>query len=148
MQIQADFVTNSSSTGYIIFVPDIYYASESAIQLAIKMTEADHGNTNMSDHNKEIDIPEVIELMKSGETYYYGEFVGYANDNMVWLVCLQLFTTEDFIIGAFEIGSDGNTCMTGVDQKNITDVLTKHVDLDDLVKTLIKGADDERQNPE
>ena len=147
MQIQGDFVTNSSSTGYIIFVPDSYHATEVAIQLAINHTMKDMFDDpfELTEDQIEIEIPEVIESMKGGEVYYLDDT---DNESVIWLVCLQLFTLEDFVVGGFEIGSEGNTCMTGVDQKNITDVLVNSVDLDDLVKTLIKGADDERQNPE
>jgi len=147
MQIQADFVTNSSSTGYIIFVPDSYYVDKGNLRLAMQMTEEIHNISKLTDKQKTVEIPEVIELMKSGEAYYYDDYdLDY--ERHIWLICLQLFTLEDFVIGGFEIGSEGNTCMTGVDQKNITDVLINHVDLDDMVKTLIKGANDEKQNTE
>ncbi len=148
MQIQGDFVTNSSSTGYIIFVPDSYYARDSAIQIAITQTMKDMYDEpiELTEKQIKIKIPEVIESMKTGEVYYYYDDTDY--DDVIWLICLQLFEAEDFVVGGFEIGSEGNTCMTGVNQKSITDVLINHVDLDDMVKTLIKGVNDEKQNTE
>lgn len=137
MLIQSDFVTNSSSTSYIIFVPDDFQLNDRCIDEALKECNFSDDMT-ITDRQRYIDIPEVIELMQSGETYYMNDEID------LWSLCITLFENHGFIIGGAEINSEGNNVMTGVNQKSITDILINHVDLDDLVKTLVKGSNDER----
>lgn len=140
MQIKADFITNSSSTAYIVFVPNSYVLDEANLKTAIDMTNeiTDTDFILTEEHTKTI-IPEIIETLKFGETFDTEDF-------MLFSVCLQLFTIENFVVGGVDIAGDYFTCMCGIDQENILDVLKDHVDLDNLIKTLIKGANDEREN--
>jgi len=141
MHVQTDFVTNSSSTAYIIFVPDSFHASDKQIDKAIQASKDINEDVYLTDEQRK-EVPEIVEMMKEGEEYDY-----YEGENL-WIICLQIFTDEDFIVDGIELHSEGHTLMKGIREENIIHTITNHIDLDGLVESLVKGANDERQDTE
>ena len=141
MHVQTDFVTNSSSTAYIIFVPDSFHASDKQIDKAIQASKDINEDIELTDEQRK-EVPEIVEMMKEGEAYDY-----YEGEDL-WIVCLQIFTDEDFIVDGIELHSEGHTLMKGIREENIIHTITNHIDLDGLVESLVKGANDERQDTE
>jgi len=141
MHVQTDFITNSSSTAYIVFVPNSFYVTDKHIEKAIQfyINNIDYDFTVDDAQLKE--VAEVVEMMKGGEQYdsYGGEDL--------WNICFAIFSDEGFIVDGIEC-NEGNLTMKGFNQKTVMSTIINHVDLDDMVNTLIKGVNYEKQNKE
>lgn len=140
MNIQMGFITNSSSTAYIIFVPNGFIATDKEIDAAINQCrDLFDEDFELTDEQRE-NVSDVVEMMKEGEVYDCDE------GDYLWIACLQMFTNEDFVLDGVELHSGECATMKGIREERIISSLTNYVDLDKMVNTLVKGANDERQN--
>ena len=137
MHVQTDFVTNSSSTAYIVFVPDSFYATDKHINKAKQKYKLNYDAP--SKDLKEVAL--IVEMIKNGD-----QFDIYSDENL-WILCFEIFSNEGFIVDGIECNS-GNTIMKGVKQENIISTITEYVDWSNIVNILVKGVNNERQNKE
>ena len=131
MKVKFSFVTNSSSTAYIVFIPDNFKASRKDIMdIYSEELEGYYDELNEDDIVKEIN--EKIEDLKFGETIWeYDEYMAYA-------IIRGLCSYHDFILTSLDVSSDGNGTITNIKKEKFIDILVSHDNLDDVMKPFIK----------
>ncbi len=141
MKVKSDFVTNSSSTAYIVFIPNNFYASDEILDEAQTMCKEDYDDYILTDEQLYKDIPDLIEGLKTGEVLSYYDYDGWG-----WVILIQILTNLNFIISDVCIDGEGFNLIKALKQKDILDVVINNIDLDNLVETLVKGSNNETKN--
>lgn len=140
MKLKADFVTNSSSTAYIVFIPNDFYANENYLQRICngKRTQC---YPELKEDTSEIvdDIQTMIEELKEGSDIYYEEVL---YKMIAWGTLVEICEENNFIISEVNINNEGNNTLQGVTEETILRILTSHINLDKFMKPFMKGGND------
>lgn len=134
MKLKHCFVTNSSSTSYIVFIPDSFKASHEDIMDLY--SEQIDGYFDEVDEQKLVeDINEKIEGLKCGERVWeYDEYVAFS-------IISGLCSYHDFILDSLDVSSDGAGIITNIKKERFLDILVSHDNLDDVMKPFIKSEE-------
>lgn len=141
MRIKTDFVTNSSSTCFIVFVPNNYVPSDEAL---IKAMEEQLGWWDDEEDNPpetaeeylpilKQEILECIEDLKQGKDIYkdnYGDGVDYK----VYSTVDCLMSREGFGLTSIDTAGDGLDQIVGVPEDKIIKILGENLDLKSFCK--------------
>lgn len=138
MKIKVDFVTNSSSTAYVVFIPNRFEVSrEQAKELFAPQYYG--GKDEDFDDDKFHDIQESIENLKEGNYLWsYGD-EGTPAD--IYYCVLDICNQNGLIVSDSEMGGEGNNSIFGIKEEHIMDILKNHIDLGKLVGTVTKGVE-------
>jgi hypothetical protein len=142
MKIKSDFVTNSSSTCYVVFVPNRFVPSDEEIKEAI-----DEEKTYWSDdeyqpllddfETTKEEVMECIESLKEGGNIYRTDY-GDGVDHRIYSVVQMIVSSNGFDITSVEMTSDGGDTILGVPEEKVIEIFTSNFDITGLA-TLIQG---------
>jgi hypothetical protein len=114
MKIKSDFVTNSSSTCYIVCVPNDYHVTAIDIVTAKNNLEGYFLDDPTDDfvNLALLELPEYFEYLKEGDNLWnYGS--DGADPNMYMLVA-EICSIQGFILKSFDVSSEGNNTIQGL----------------------------------
>jgi hypothetical protein len=141
MKLKTDFITNSSSTAYIVFIPNRFIPSRHDVMQAYKVIETNFGLLEGEIEKNELyeKVCEMVESLKMD----LGEGIGCWNSygdvsREVWNTCLELCGFHDFVLSYIDISSDGGSIIKGIPEEDIWKILSNSIDLTDLLKDFIK----------
>jgi hypothetical protein len=139
MKIKSDFVTNSSSTSYVVFIPDRFYVDDGEaleyFKAEIEMYyDADDSEIPIEER-LEKDIPDFIESLKEGENLWREGDLNYA----IWDVLLGICEKHNFILTHMDVSCEGNNVIYGVREEVIENILINSMDLMSMFKNLKGG---------
>jgi len=133
MRIKSPFITNSSSTAYIVLVPNNYKLQEERMEEVFEEV-----SQNYSDHKKPdfTEYETCIELLKEGENIYCDDN-GYGGGitRITWDVLLFLCCYDKLVLNYLDTSSDMANIMIGVTQEKVEEILLNYVDLQKIFKT-------------
>jgi len=139
MKIKVDFITNSSSTAYVVFVPNNFKVTRNQAHKSYKNEY--YSDTSDKAFNDEIfcDIEDSIEELKEGQHLWsYGDE---GTPGPIYYAVLDICNINGFIVSDSEMGGEGNNSIFGIKEEQIVDILKNHIDLSDLVTTVNKGVE-------
>lgn len=142
MKIKSDFVTNSSSTCYVVFVPNRFTPTDEDIKEAIEEEKTYWDEDEYQPLLEEfaatkIEVIECLELLKEGENIYRNDY-GDGVDHKIYGIVQIIVSSNGFDITSVDMSSDGFDTIIGIPEEKVTKILTKNFDVTGLV-TLIKG---------
>lgn len=119
MKIKRDFITNSSSTAYIVFIPEHYNLKVERIILLSEYKDylEDEEPTKKQMLDTINEIMEDIDLLKKGKEVGVGQY------GCVKLILHDLLEEENFILKIIDIDSSGDNTFSPItldELKNIT----------------------------
>jgi len=118
MKIKSDFVTNSSSTGYIVAIPNDFYADQEDVLK--KFEYHNDGTRGMEEwHETKIlgEVEECIELLKEGDNLW--NWADEATDNRVFYTIIDICEEQDFTLCIFAMSNEGNTRIQGLTEEDM-----------------------------
>jgi len=138
MKIKIDFITNSSSTAYIVFVPNNFEVTRNQ---AYEAYEAYDNNSYKAFSDKTFeDIEKTIESLKMGDILWsYGD--DGEPDPPIYYAALEICNINSFIVGSSSIGGEGNNLIFGIQQEHVVEILKNNIDLAGLTQTITKGVE-------
>lgn len=134
MRIKSDFVTNSSSTAFVVFVPDSFYPSDQDVEDALAKVKNDYDGEPPPDMIVDKEIHECLELLKEGDNIYtyYEEGV----HQSIYYALLEILTQHGFVVNSIEIPSEGNEAIYGISEQAIEKIMINNIDLLSMFNSL------------
>jgi len=136
MKIKSDFVTNSSSTCYIVFVPENFVLSDDLFDKTFKNLQTyyneEDGFTFIYETVKK-DVKDSLNDLKNGHDIIkdsYGDGLDYKSYEVLY----EILSAANLGLTKLDISGDGFDIIQGITQKQILKVLTESMGLDSLVK--------------
>jgi len=139
MKIKSDFVTNSSSTAYVVFVPNAFKLNP--VEAEEQYTAESYGDPDNIPYSPEIllEMEECIESLKTGgELWFYGDE---GTPQNVYYAVLNLCESHKLIMNSMEVGSEGGNTIMAITEERVKEVLFNHIDMDKMFKTVAKGEE-------
>ena len=125
MKIKGDFVTNSSSTSYVVLVPNEFRPDDDEIKKLY--TEEYSFDDELSDEQLLKELPELFEILKEGEDlWYYG---GEGTNQSLWGMILDICRTHDFLLTSLDMNGEGNNTIIGIKEEAIESIMINNIDL-------------------
>lgn len=141
MKIKLTFITNSSSTAYLIFIPDSFRIDRGEIENVVRFEILDLINPTMrpaDDIVDEIidDIETELEHIRRGEQYAHYEFTD--EELVFWRAILTICEKNNLIMSDIDLPTDGGDFLIGITKEVLMDTLVAHIDLDEFMKPFLK----------
>jgi len=137
MKIKVDFITNSSSTAYVVFIPNRFKANR---EEAAEYYRTDYYAEHDPEFDDDVfhDIEQSIETLKTGE--YLWQYGDEGTPGAVYYAVLEICMRNGLVVSSSEMGGEGNNSIFGVKEEQIIDILKNHMDLNKLVNTANQGV--------
>ena len=139
MKIKTDFVTNSSSTAYVVFIPNRFQPSDVEIETYYNESCYDGNDDEKFGPKIHKEILEAFELLKKGEYLWnYGGDEG-STPNAIYYCILEISQKHGMEVASSEMGSEGNNTILGIKEEKIQDIMFSHIDMNEFFNTVAKG---------
>ena len=141
MRIKNDFITNSSSTAFIVLVPNNYELSEDDFDHSYDLTKIHHEESELSLE----ECKEIIETLKKGENIYANGDGDGGVSHLIWQVILDILDNNGFLLNTLDTPSENPDIIIGVDQEDIDEILLGYIDVQKIIKTCnSKGVENDK----
>lgn len=140
MKIKSDYVTNSSSTSYVVFIPDGFSPTEEQFTEAYKEAQQWYDYDLDEEMILEKEVYECLELLKEGDSIY--SFCGDGIPQFLYYLILELCTKQDFVIASMEVSCEGHNVIYGVKEEAIEKIMVNNIDLLSMFNSLQRSQKD------
>ena len=140
MKIKSDFITNSSSISYIVFIPDSFKVSQKEMRDGYEQgcSYYDDEADPITDTDL-MEIKDLFESLKNGETLWY--YMREGIRGVLYETVLEICDKNKFILNSSEVNGEGNDTTTGIKQEKIQKILMDHLDINKLLNNMNKGEE-------
>ena len=138
MKIKIDFVTNSSSTAYVVFIPNRFKANR---EEAERLFDAQYYGGEYMEFDDDIfhDIEQSIETLKEGE--YLWSYGDEGTPAGVYYAVLEICQSNGLVVSSSEMGGEGNNSIFGIKEEQVVDILKNHMNINQIVNIANKGVE-------
>ena len=140
MKIKSDFVTNSSSTAFVVMVPNSFYINEDEIK-----TYINNNYDETYEEAKEVEafdeMYDCIASLKKGDNLW-----SYGTDGVHFTIynsILDLCSEHKFILASLEINGEGNNIIQGVKEEIIENMLINNMDVLSMFKSIQRNGEND-----
>jgi len=126
MKIKFDFITNSSSTAFVVLIPNKFYADENEIKKLYDNSPYDE----VTDEKLFNELPEYIESLKAGDNiWYYGSD---GADQTLWCLIIDLCRDHKLILASLDMNGEGNNIIQGIKEEQIEELFINNIDISSM----------------
>ena len=133
MKLKTDFVTNSSSTAYVVLIPKNFHISEDDIEITWGSVDEEEEIT------AELIKRETIELindLKDGDSIWYYGFDGVHPE--IYNTVLEVCEKNKFILSTKDLNGEGNNMIQGIEEEKIKEIIFNSINLEETFNFLKK----------
>jgi len=133
MKIKSDFVTNSSSTAFVVMVPNSFHINEDEIKTYIN-NNYDETYEEAKEAEAFDEIYDCIASLKKGDNLWT-----YGTDGVHFTIynsILDLCNEHKFILASLEMNGEGNNIIQGVKEEIIENMLINNMDVLSMFKSI------------
>lgn len=128
MKIKTDFVTNSSSSCYVVFVPNSFSVKDKMIEQAI---QGEKNNRDIDNIKKE--VSECLESLKEGNNIYNDSYVN-GRDHQTYMIVYNILENQGFGIKLVDFSSIGMECIVGIPEEKVVKIIVDNADITSFIK--------------
>lgn len=138
MKVKSDFVTNSSSTAYVVMIPNNFELNQEEVMAEFGSIYIEPYKTK----NEEVAaltaiLPEMFEKVKCGENLWcYGDE---GEDPNLYYILLNICEKHGFVLASESMGGEGNNSIISIPQERAEGLLINHVNLNNLINRVNQG---------
>ena len=141
MKLKSDFVTNSSSTAFVVLIPKNFHIDAGDIKILW---------ANVSDKNDisveqvQTEVIDLIDVLKIGESVWC-----YAYDYThptVYETIIELCRENNFILSTKDFNGEGNDMIQGVNEEKVNKIILNSINMDETFNFLKKESKDVKEN--
>lgn len=137
MKTKDDFVTNSSSTAYVVLIPENFHINAGDIKISWDCVDEEEQLPVEQIHKEVLDL---IDVLKIGEDVWcYG--YEYTHPE-IYDTIIELCRENNFILTVKDLNGEGNNMIQGIPEKKVTDIILNSTDLNKTFNFLRKEKDD------
>jgi len=140
MIIKNDFVTNSSSTIWIVFVPEGYLIDLDEFEHQLSENYFDETQDELKDIDIASELEESLALLREGESVwsYHVDGLHYA----IYDTLISFLNNDGYAIKSFDV-SEGNNMIIGLNPEEAKTAFIQSIDVNEVIKVLTKGEGNE-----
>lgn len=143
MKIKLDFITNSSSTAFVVLIPNQFYASDNEMR---KLYDETLGEEEMTDEKLFSELPECIESLKGGDNLWtYG---GDGCNPDLWNTVISICERHKFILASLDMNGEGNNIIQGIKEEQIEELLINNIDISSMFNMIQRESIDVTEKTE
>ena len=142
MKIKTDFVTNSSSTGFIVSIPKDFIPDKKRIIAHFDYYDRETGGEEekFSENKIVVEFNLCLDLLKDGDNlWFYGED---GTDWRIYNAMTEICDENGFMMAVMDLNSEGNNRIQGIKEEDIN----KWFMNTQLQKLKIEVDDEQNQN--
>ena len=138
MKVKSDFVTNSSSTAYVIMIPNDFELDQNEVM-------EEYGSIYIEEYESEDQevaaltavLPEMVEKVKCGEHLWcYGDE---GEDPNLYYILLNICEKHGFVLASDSIGGEGNNTIFSIPQERVEGILLNNINIEKILNRIGKG---------
>ena len=140
MKLKSDFVTNSSSTAYVVLIPENFHINEGDIEITWNDVQEDE---DISIEQIQTEVLDLIDVLKIGENIWcYGH--DYTHPE-IYNTVLNLCHKNNFILTVKDFNGEGNNTIQGVQEEKVRDIILNSIDINETFNFLRKEKKDVKE---
>lgn len=124
MKLKSDFVTNSSSTAYVVLIPNNFHIDAGDIEISWDCIGEDEDLPIEQIHKEVLEIIE--ELKDGGNIWCYG--LDYVHPG-IYNSVLNLCEKNKFILSIEDLNGEGNNMIQGVKEEKVNEIIINSINI-------------------
>lgn len=117
MKIKSDFITNSSSTAYIVAIPNDFEPDQEDILEKFKYHYIYKEHEEWPETQVLSEVEECIKILKKGDNLWsYGDE---GTDSRIFYTIADICNDGGFVLSIFEMSDEGNTRIQGITEEDV-----------------------------
>jgi len=145
MKLKFDFVTNSSSTCYVVLIPKPFKVDDDYLKEIFEKEQqyvATGEDTKFDFGYFKSEIEKSLEILRQGkDIVYLDSYDANDNDELVFAVLLNIISKYNLGLTEIDMPSDGSTLICGVNSERVLEITLEYSDITKICK--ITRNDDE-----
>jgi len=142
MKIKIDFITNSSSSAFVVIIPNNFYTNEEEIKELYDYENDMYDSYEEAKADEAFDeLHDCIEDLKDGDNIwcYNGEGV----NSTLYNILLELCSDHNFILASLNMNGEGNNIIQGVKEEKIEEMLINNIDILSMFKSIQRETEND-----
>jgi hypothetical protein len=140
VKLKSDFVTNSSSTAFVVLIPTTFHIDAGDIKILWDSVDPEEDLSVEQIHKETLEIIE--KLKDGGDIWYYGLDGVHPQ---IYHTVLQICEDNKFIVLGKDLNGEGNNMIAGIKEETVNNIIINSININKTFNFLQKEKDDVKE---